>query len=204
VKQTAIVSIVEGHGEVKALPILLNRAREKFASELHLKIYEPIRVKVNRFLRSEQEFYKYIRLASERAANLNGHVLILLDCEDDCPAKNGPTLLERAKQIREDVSFIVVLASREYETWFIAAANSLRGVSGLPADLTPPSNPERIRGAKEWLSRHLSSGYDEVRHQFEFTRAFDFDEASSVESFSRLLRKLRVLMTSATPSTDSA
>jgi hypothetical protein len=194
-KYTAVVPIVEGHGEVRALPALLFRVRDMIAPGLILKVNEPIRVKVGKFLNSDKEFYRYVRLAAERAVSLKGHVLILLDCEDGCPCEQGPALLERAKRIRSDANFVVALAYREYETWFLAAASSLRGVSGLPQDLIPPMNPERIRGAKEWLSNFLPNGYDEIKHQWEFTRAFSFTEASSVGSFSRLLKKLEVLLT---------
>jgi hypothetical protein len=194
-KHTAVVPIVEGHGEVRALPALLFRVRDMIAPGLALKVNEPIRVKVGKFLNSDEEFYRYIRLAAERAMSLKGHVLILLDSNDGCPHEQGPALLERAKRIRSDASFVVVLACPEYETWFLAAASSLRGVSGLPHDLSPPANPERIRGAKEWLSTFLPNGYDEINHQWEFTRAFDLNEASSVGSFSRLLKKLEVLLT---------
>jgi hypothetical protein len=156
-------------------------------------------VKVGKFLNSQEEFYRYVRLAAERAASLKGHVLILLDSEDDCPCELGPDLLERAKRIRNDASVVVALAYREYETWFIAAATSLRGVSGLPEDLLPPANPEYIRGANEWLSERLPNGYDEIKHQWEFTRAFSFTEARSVVSFSRLLKKLEALLVASEP-----
>jgi hypothetical protein len=198
-KYTAVVPIVEGHGEVRAFPALLFRVRDMIAPKLTLKVNPPIRVKVGKFLNSEEEFYRHVRLAAERAVSLKGHVLILLDSEDDCPRELGPSLLERAKRIRNDVSFVVALAYREYETWFIAAANSLRGVSGLPEYLAPPTNPEHIRSAKEWFSRYLPNGYDEIKHQWEFTRAFSFAEARSVRSFSRFLDKLEPLLTEGEP-----
>ena len=40
----------------------------------------------------------------------------------------------RAAAVRGDVTITVALAYREYETWFLAAANSLRGVGGLPLE----------------------------------------------------------------------
>jgi len=93
-----------------------------------------------------------------RKTKPNGSVLILLDCEDFCPAQLGPQLLHRATQVRADVPILVALAFREYETWFLAAAESLRGHAGIPNDLTTPHNPEAIRGAKEWLSARLPNG----------------------------------------------
>ena len=57
-------------------------------------------------------------------------------------ARHGPVLLRRAQAIRADIDFFVALAHREYETWFIAAAPSLRGLSGLPPDLDSPPTPK--------------------------------------------------------------
>jgi hypothetical protein len=92
--------------------------------------------------------------------------------------------------VHSDVRFLVALAYREYETWFLAAARSLRGVSGLPADLSPPLNPETIRDAKGWLDERMPHGYDPVRHQRLFTERFSFDEASRVPSFARLQARM--------------
>ncbi|HMC63294.1 MAG TPA: hypothetical protein VKJ01_29125, partial [Candidatus Solibacter sp.] len=36
----------------------------------------------------------------------------------------------------------VILPEREFEGWFLVAAESIRGKRGLPADLDPPQNPE--------------------------------------------------------------
>ena len=87
-----------------------------------------------------------------------GGVLVLLDADDDCPAALGPALLERARAARSDVPISVVLANREFEAWFIAAAESLAGTHGFPADLTAPADPEKIRGAKEWLGQRKTDG----------------------------------------------
>ena len=124
--------------------------------------------------------------AAKAAQEAHGQVLILLDCEDDCPALLGPDLLCRARAVRADVAVGVFLAHREYETWFVAAAGSLQGVCGLPADLAPPGDPERYRDAKGWLSDRMPRPYDPIMHQLEFTRRFDLDQASSNRSFHRL------------------
>jgi hypothetical protein len=119
-----------------------------------------------------------------------------LDCEDDCPDELGPKLLEKAKAGRPDVTIIVILAYREYETWFLAAAHSLRGVCGLPADLDPPDDPELFRNAKGWLSAKMNLRYNESDHQPRLTAAFAFDEAKVVDSFARALQKLQIFFQS--------
>jgi hypothetical protein len=82
----------------------------------------------------------------------------------------------------------VALAHREFESWFIAAIHSLRGVRGLQPDLQAPADPERIRDAKGWLSARMDVAYDPVTHQIEFARKIDLSRACASPSFDRLYR----------------
>jgi hypothetical protein len=184
-----IVPIVEGHGEIEAVPELIRRiAAWKFAA--YPQINPPYRVRASSFLKYDFEFRRAIALASAKAAQGQGVVLILLDCEDGCPATLGPEILEQALRIRGDVSYLVTLAYREYETWFLYAASSLAGVAGLPEGLTPPENPEALRDAKGWLSGRMAHGYKETQHQVSLTARFDLDLAQSSASFRRLVDRL--------------
>jgi len=186
-----LVPIVEGQGEVEAVPNLLHRIAASGPTDV--RVNPPIRVKVSAFLHDDHYFRRYLELAGAKAAHAHGHVLILLDCEDACPARLGPELLRRARQVRADVNTLVVLAYREYETWFVTAARSLRGLQGLPADLEAPSEPEAIRDAKGWLSERMTYPYDPVVHQVEFTRAFDLEAARENKSFQRLRDRVDAL-----------
>ena len=189
-----VAPIVEGHGEVEALPALLHRIAISVGVEGTLRVNPPIRVKSGSFLHDHDYFRKQVALAAAKAAQAGGTVLILLDCEDDCPATLGPVLLQRAKAVRGDVVVIVALAYREYETWFITAARSLRGLRGLPHDLDPPPVPEKIRDAKGWLGARMAFGYDPVIHQLEFSRRFDLEEARANPSFNRFYQHTRKLL----------
>jgi hypothetical protein len=189
-----IAPIVEGHGEIEAVPILLQRLLLELRTDASLRVNPALRVKAGSFLRDHDYFAKYLELAARKAtAQDGGAILILLDCEDHCPAKLGPELASRAAAIRPDVPIVTALAYREYETWFLAAARSLRGIGGLPADLEPPAIPEGIRDAKGWLSAKMPAAYNEPNDQPTFTRHFSFDEAAAVPSFARLRRRLRPL-----------
>ena len=123
-----------------------------------------------------------------------GGILILIDCDWDggCPAKDGPALLERAHKARSDLPISVVLAKKEYEAWFIAAAESLCGKRGLPQNLSPDPSPENIRGAKEWLSKQMPRGrrYSETTDQPAFTAVFDMDTAKRADSFDKCYREI--------------
>jgi len=185
-----IVPIVEGHGEVEALPVLIRRIFQTFRPGVSLDINPPTRVKVGSFLRDNDYFHKYVSLADAKAAPRDGVVLILLDCEDDCPSRLGPDLIAKAQAVRTDLRCVVALAYREYETWFLTAADSLRGCAGLPMTLSRPPCPESIRGAKEWLGRHLPANYDPIIHQAPMSACLDLHQARANASLSRLVNKL--------------
>ena len=191
---TVIVPIVEGQGEVQALPNLLYRIARYLQPDAIIRVNNPIRVKSGSFLHDATYFARQMQLAAAKAAQSQGTVLILLDCEDDCPAVLGPDLSRRAQAVRNDVTTVVVLAHREFETWFMTAARSLRGHASLSLELDAPAAPEQTRGAKEWLSRHMSVPYDPIIHQLELTRAFDLDEAQVNPSFARLVQKIRTIL----------
>jgi len=196
-----IVSIVEGHGEIDALPALLHRIRDSLGTHEPLTINRPIRVKSGSFLNRSDEFRRYVAQAVARAATASdGSVLILLDCEDDCPATLGPRLLRDATEVDNRVRTFVALAYREYESWLLAAAPSLAGKLGLPPTLTAPADIDRIRDAKGWLGARMPAGYDPIRHQAPLTRAMAMDMARKVPSFERLYQHMaRLLSPLATP-----
>ncbi len=183
-----VVPIVEGSGEIDALPALLHRIRIARQVQSQLDVNPPIRVKSGSFLNDPPYFERYLQLAAAKAAQRQGSILILLDCEDSCPAELGPKLLRDATALRPDVPSFVALAWREYETWFLAAARSLRGLDGLPADLVPPANPEHFRDAKGWLGDRMPGRYDPIRHQSRFSKRMDLDAARTAQSFDRLYR----------------
>lgn len=190
-----VAPIVEGHGEQQAVKQLLVRIAADASAQAQLKVNEPIRVKSGSFINDAAYLARYVSLAAAKARqHLHGHVLILLDCEDDCPARLGPRLLRQAQQVASDSSIVVALASREYETWFMAAAYSLRGLEGLPVDLVPPPAPELTRDAKGWLGARMPGGYDPIAHQLAFTRSFDMAAARGVSSFDRLYLKIAQLV----------
>lgn len=183
---TVIVSIVEGDGEVRAIPILLRRLAERQGVyDLHAPI--PIRVYRDRFLNLEEEFRRKLLLAGAKAG-AEGLVLVLLDADDDCPVTLAANIAARAAAVLPHRRVAVVIANREYEAWLLAGAASLAGKRGLPADLAPPDAPDAIRDAKGWLSARVSGGrYHEVSDQAALTAMLDIATATAN---SRSLRKL--------------
>jgi hypothetical protein len=150
--QLRIACLVEGDGEVEALPVLLRRVLREIDPLILPVIPRPFRHPSG----SIQRMGGLERAINAIAALYPGHaIIVLIDRDDACPLELGPQLASRAKQARPDLSISVVLARREYESWFVAAAESLSGRRNLAPDLVAPENPEDIRDAKGWLSRHI-------------------------------------------------
>ena len=188
-----IATIVEGHGEVGAVPVLLRRIAERVSPEIALDLPRPIRVPRNKVVRAG-ELERAVALAAARAG-ADGCILILLDANGDCPAQLAPRLLGRAVSARPDRDIRVVLAKMEYEAWFLAAAASL----GIGGGVEPPGDPEAVRDAKGWLSARMRAGgpYRATLHQAAFSAAFDLDLARLAPSFDKLWRDVRGLILSA-------
>ncbi len=184
---TRIGSIVEGYGEVEALPILLRRVFEKLNATAAVQVERPVRVPRGRLLKPG-ELERYIQLLAG-SVGPSGGILLLLDADEDCPATLGPALLERIAVARSDRLVSVVLAKREFEAWFIASARSLAGSRGLPADLEPPRHPEEVNGAKEWLSERMRSRYTPTLDQPALAARLDIDLARSAPSFDKFVRE---------------
>lgn len=119
---------------------------------------------------------------------------MLLDAEEDCPARRGPELLHRARRFRPDVPLAVVMAKRKFEAWFGAAAPSLSGVENLPPSLQPAPDPESLRDPKNWLAEQMRPMYLEPRHQPILAARMDLSLARRAPSFAKLCRDLARLL----------
>jgi hypothetical protein len=126
-----------------------------------------------------------------------GGVLVLLDADDDCPAECGPLLLARAEAARPDRQVSVVLANREFEAWFLAAAPSLGGQFGFPTDFARPRSPESPRDCKGLLTKARPNGqpYKETVDQAPLASAFDLKMAREhSDSFDKFYREVSALL----------
>lgn len=126
-------------------------------------------------------------LAADKCGE-DGWIIVLLDADDDCPAELGIKILERAHVCIPHRRVSVVLANREYEAWFIAAAESLNGLRGFSFDPTEIIDAETPRDAKGWIKRHKSDkSYGETTDQPAFSARMDLQ---LVFDRSRSFRKL--------------
>ena len=142
----------------------------------------------------ELELERVVELAALKARPRGG-VFVLLDSDDDCPAELAPRLVARAVSAGMGLPVSVILPQPEFEGWFLAAAESIRGKRGLPPDLAPPRNPEEIRGAKEWLRERMRGRvYSETIDQPALAAIFDLNQARVAKSFDKCYRELQLLI----------
>ena len=158
-----IYPIVEGHAEVDAVPVLVRRLLAE-AQCFGVGVGCPIRRKQAEF-RSREPVQAAVRLAllqPECAA-----VVLLFDGEDDCPKELAEKVRAWAKEASGRIPCDVVVAYREYETWFMAAVESLRGRYGIRMDAAAPDNPEAKRDAKSALEEFMPTNraYSETGDQ---------------------------------------
>ena len=149
-----IQPIVEGHGDVKALPVLLRRFRDE-AEVRDVDVGRPIRRPRSRLV-DAAGVQQAVRLALVQPGC--SAVLLLFDGDSDCPAELGPTVQAWATAAADGTPCRVVLAHREYEAWFLAAIESLRGRRGIRNDAESHPAPENPRGAKEQLEARMQPG----------------------------------------------
>lgn len=190
-----IASIVEGHGEVEALPLLLRRIAGQVAAERVVNASRPFRVRRQNFLKPD-EIERSVEFVANRSG-VDGRILILLDANSDCPKTLAAEIIERARKARGDRAIQVVLAKVEYEAWFLAAAESLADHRGIKPDVVSPSNPEAVQDAKGWISKWMEPGrsYSPSTDQPALTAVFDMDVARKrAPSFDKLYRAVKSLL----------
>jgi hypothetical protein len=185
--------IVEGHGEAEGAPTLIRHIARFFS------FHSSIKFEVRRVPKSQIIQPGVLERAVEaltRQIGRNQPLLVLLDADDDCPKDLAEHLRARCQAEHADVRISIVLAKREYEAWFLAAARSLAGQRGLAEQLEPPIDPESVKGAKEWLTARMAvdQSYSPTRHQSAYSDLISLSEARKARSFRKLEKELGRLL----------
>lgn len=184
-----IQPIVEGHGEVEAVPVLLRRLREA-AGAYPLEVNAPIRWPRADFF-DEAKVKRAVRLALKQEHC--GSILLMVDGDADgnCPGRQAPNILSWAQAEASHTPCAVVMAYREYEAWFLASIESLRGLRGIRKDANSHPNPENPKGAKGQLEALMEAGssYQETADQAALSARFDMEPAyRKCRSFRHLVK----------------
>jgi hypothetical protein len=196
--------VVEGQGEYESIRTLLSRIWYELLGGDFIEVLRPFRQPQGTLLKKvglkkAVEAVK-IKLGPETPGGERKLVLILIDAEAACPMKLAPKLVGWAGEARSDADIACVMPNPMFETWFAAAAASLAGVNGLPADLADPDDPEGNRLGKNWLRKQLSRKYRETIDQPRFTARMELTRCRQRSaSFDKLCRELEVRLTPRAP-----
>jgi hypothetical protein len=189
-----IAPIVEGHGEVLAVRDLITRIGLELLGGTWIEVAPPFRLDSGK-MRQPGELAKAIRIAGARVQGAGG-VLVLRDGDDadvGCPVTLAGML--RPDQNPVPVGVEIVVAYQEYESWFLAAADSLRAHPDVRDDATGPADPERKRDAKRELGKLMLESYKETRHQPKFSALIDLKTAGkNSRSFRRMVHAVETLV----------
>lgn len=180
--------IVEGHGEVEAAPILLRRVLTELLNRHDVEILRPDRRKRGQ-LAKQEEFTRAIEAMARRVGE-TGAVLVILDADADATCVLGPQLLSWAQDARPDRSIGIVVARREWESWYVAGVASLRGSRMLEPTAFHEGDPELMSSPKGWLAQRMARGYTETLDQPAFAARLDLQQARTTYSFDKLVREL--------------
>ena len=184
-----IIPIVEGDGEVTAVPALLRKILVQ-ATRYDIQIARPKNANGRGNLLKEGGLEKFIRYAwKERDC---GAILVLVDAENDCAKFVARDFARRIEAIGVLFPVVIVVAKRMYEAWILSSIASIAGHLDLPVGLITPPDAEEIPNPKVWLDRHFPRGraYKETQDQEAMTHLIDIGLASSARSFRRLLHAI--------------
>lgn len=199
-----VVVVVEGHGEDGAIRTLLERIWYDLLQGDYIEVI-PWRGKQGQ-LRKKEGLQPVvtaaaIKLHATGRADLRRLLLVMIDTEgQECPRIAAPERVTWAREVRSDTDIACVLPHPMFETWFAAAAESLRGKNDLPNDLPKPDDPEGTGLGKPWVRKHLLRKYKETVDQPRFVGHMNLIECrASSRSFRKLCKELEQCLPPPTP-----
>lgn len=186
-----VISIVEGYGEVTAVPQLLRKILHEHHGCYELEIPEAMR-RSRAELAKADSLVRAVRIA--RGEKGCAGILVLFDEDDDCAVALGERLQTTVEDNISDVPVYIVLAVKEYESWLLASMEALKGKGGLIATpKLPVGGPESVRDAKGWIKKNMGPGlsYSQTVDQAKLTAQLDLRLAHQhARSFRKLWKSM--------------
>lgn len=181
-----IIPIVEGQGEVTAVPVLLRKLL--WAQGVYdVAIPRPINAHGSGGLARRLE--RFVELA-QRDPRCDG-VMVVQDGEGECPKELARGYVARVRDSFLKHPVAVVIARCMYEAWLVASVPTIMpGVAPLEGD------PEALGDPKAWLDAQMRPGraYKETTDQESMTADLDPELARTCRSFRRLESALDFLL----------
>lgn len=196
-----LAPIVEGLGDVEALPIILRKILHQ--KEIYdIEILRPLNCHGKGNLTRNNGIERFVQLAAGKP-NCSA-ILVLCDSDNDCPVELGKHFSERIKSLKAPKPVAIAIACREFETWFLADIENfigkpLNGRPGISRTTKLSVKCESIASAKGWISQHLPAdrNYKETTDQAAMSGCLDISNTyKNSRSFRRLNKALDELLSS--------
>ena len=128
---TTIVPVVEGPGDVAALPELLGRILlERFnRTDVIVAQGKSGVVTANGRQKLESKLENFLQHAQYKPEC--DAILVLLDTDGDCPVALAQGLLQRCEHMGLMRPLEIVCAHWSYESWFLASLDTIKGQRGI-------------------------------------------------------------------------
>ena len=189
----SIVPIVEGQGDVEAFPVLLRKLLQLRYHRYEVEVAEPKKAGGSGKLVKELE--RYLLYAATTPGC--GSILVLRDADDKCPRALAKDLASRSKALRLNKPTAIVCAKREYEAWFLASLETIRGKARISGTASFTGDIESLSDVKGWLGGQMPPGrtYKETVDQARLTSLIDLSLAyANSRSFRRLCHAVEQLL----------
>jgi hypothetical protein len=190
-----LYSIVEGHGEISAIPAISRRILHDIYGDYDWEFESGHRIPKSRILSASHNDLERAAEFGARRIRENpdrGKLIVVFDADDDCPVTLASRVYNRICTLGVPVS--VIVAEREFEAWFLESPETIRHHPNIRDDALRPENPELIRDAKGYFERHVlieECKYSETIDQIKYSHALDIVNTRSSKSFDKLVRELR-------------
>jgi hypothetical protein len=197
-----IFPIVEGHGEVEAVPVLLRRIAYECIDPVACDIFRPFRLPRQKIVQFGQDLANAIKLGKEKidATGSGGGIIIFADADDDCPVHLQSKFKLFSKNMKVLIPTFLISPNKEYEAWFIACAEKMRCHQMVRSDASSHPDPESVRDAKGYFDREVlipTAHYSETVDQAKFSSVIDFDcLLQTSRSFKKLYESSNYLLRS--------
>jgi hypothetical protein len=192
--------IVEGPGEVEAVPILLRRLLEE-RQAYGVTIQKSINANGIGNIKAQKGLERFLKLAEIHSCNA---ILVLIDADVDCAKSIASELADRARLQNPHIATAVVAAKYRFENWFPASLETLSGRRNFQTELPIITDPEAMPDPKRWISNHKTKGriYKETMDQAPMSQLIDLGLVSQrSRSFRRLVHAVDELLDSISTAT---
>ena len=152
---TKLLLVVEGPGDVGALPIL---ARRVLQEELEIFDWTVDTHRRRDLTHQRANNWAHFRRYVEVAHTENCPIVWTIDCDDDCAWNVAHEMVRIVEGMRPRQPFAVAFWVREYESLFLSDHETTRGILGLLEGVAAPLGPESIRGARSGSIDHCREG----------------------------------------------